>query len=262
MTELEQALTLKPIEDGTWTAVADPRYVSTNAMFGGWTTAVALRAAIDSSADDTRPSAITINFVGRVEPGTDVAIRTRRVGGSRSITHWQSELTASADGRSLALATVVLTDRRDSDGLTVPTMPHAPDPETLDVFHPPGSQGERAMIRPILGQPPFGHSDTLSTAWVREMTGRPVDHIQLAFLADQCAPRSWFWSSEPRLSATMTMSVYFHATEDEIAAIGDDYILNEAVATRGASSTSGQQVRMWSRRGDLLATSEQLCWYR
>ncbi len=60
----------------------------------------------------------------------------------------------------------------------------------------------------------------------------------------------------------MTMSVYFHATEKEIQAIGDDYILNEAVATRGADSTSGQQVRMWSRNGDLVATSEQLCWYR
>jgi acyl-CoA thioesterase len=149
-----------------------------------------------------------------------------------------------------------------TDGLTVPTMPYAPDPETLDVFHPPGSQGERSMIRPISGQPPFGNRDTASTAWVREMTGRPVDYLQLAFLADQCAPRSWFWSDEPRLSATLTMSVYFHAVEAEMEAIGDDYILNEAVATRGTNSTSGQQVRMWSRNGDLLATSEQMCWYR
>ncbi len=262
MSELEQALTLKPIEDATWMAVADPRYVSTNAMFGGWTTAIALKAAIVSSTDTSKPSAVTVNFIERVDPGTDVVVRARRVGGSRSITHWQSELTDSADGRTLALATSVLTDRRDTDGLTVSTMPDSPDPETVEVFHPPGSQGERSMVRPIVGQPPFGNRDTRSTAWIREMTGRPVDYLQLAFLADQCAPRSWFWSEEPRLSATMTMSVYFHATETEMKGIGDDYILNEAVATRGAQSTSGQQVRMWSRNGDLLATSEQLCWYR
>ena len=85
---------------------------------------------------------------------------------------------------------VVLADRRDTDGLTVPHMPQAPDPESLDVFHPPGSQGERAMIRPIRGQPPFGNTDKVWTAWVREMTGGPVDYLQLAFLADQCAPRS------------------------------------------------------------------------
>ena len=59
----------------------------------------------------------------------------------------------------------------------------------------------------------------------------------------------------------MTMSVYFHATDGELAAIGDAYILNEAFATRGANATSGQ-VRMWSSKGDLLATSEQLCGYR
>jgi acyl-CoA thioesterase len=58
------------------------------------------------------------------------------------------------------------------------------------------------------------------------------------------------------------MSVYFHATDDEVAAIGDDYILNEATGSRGARSTAGQHARLWSRAGVLLATSEQLSWYR
>jgi hypothetical protein len=58
------------------------------------------------------------------------------------------------------------------------------------------------------------------------------------------------------------MSVYFHATDDEVAAVGDDYFLNEATGTRGEHSTSGQQARLWSRDGALLATTEQLCWYR
>ena len=189
MSELEQALTLTAIDDGTWIAGADPSYISTNAMYGGWTTAVALKAAMLSHAGDAKPSAITVNFVERVDPGTDVVIRSRRVSGSRSITHVQSELTDGAEGRTLALATALFTDRRDTDGLTVPTMPHAPDPETLGLFHPPGSQGERSMIRPILGQPPFGNHDTVSTAWVREMTGRPVDYLQLAYLGRSvCAP--------------------------------------------------------------------------
>ena len=99
-------------------------------------------------------------------------------------------------------------------------------------------------------------------SWVREMSGRPVDHLQLAFLADQCAPRSFFWSQGPRGSATLTMTVYFHATEGELAAVGDGYVLHEATATRGAESTADQQVRLWSRTGLLLATSDQLTWYR
>jgi len=46
------------------------------------------------------------------------------------------------------------------------------------------------------------------------------------------------------------------------AAVGAGYILNEATGTRGVHSTSGQQARLWSRESVLLATTEQLCWYR
>lgn len=98
--------------------------------------------------------------------------------------------------------------------------------------------------------------------WVRDVSGRPVDHLLLAYFADQYAPRSFFWGEGPRPSATISLSVYFHATDDEIAAVGDDYILNEATGTRAEYSTSGQQARLWSRGGALLATTEQLCWYR
>ena len=58
------------------------------------------------------------------------------------------------------------------------------------------------------------------------------------------------------------MSVYFHAAENELQGIGDDYILNEATGTRAALSTAGQQARLWSRKGSLLATTEQLHWFK
>jgi acyl-CoA thioesterase len=261
VSELEAALSLR--RDGDyWTAFADPRYESANAMFGGWTTAVMLRAVVESSDGDARPSAITSNFVGAVEPGADVRIRTRRLGGGRSVAHWFAELAPAGEDQALACATVVLASRRPTDGHVQPAMPHAPDPESLPEFHAPGPQGERSLLRPIVGAPPFGRGDTNSAAWVREMTGRRVDRLQLAFLADQFAPRPFFWSEGPRPSATLTMTVYFHATDEEIAAVGDDYILSEAVGSRGESSTAGQHARMWSRAGALLATTEQLCWYR
>jgi acyl-CoA thioesterase len=261
MSDLEDALSLQR-SDGCWKAFADPRYESANAMFGGWTTAVALRAVARSGDREASPSAITMNFVGPIEAGTDVRIRTRRIGGSRSVNHWLAELLAGEGDEVLALATVVLAIRRDTDGHTQPTMPSAPDPESLDELHPPGPQGERSVIRPIHGHPSFGRNDTTSSAWVRETTGRTVDRVQLAFLADQAAPRPFFWSRGPRPSATVSMTTYFHATDEEVDAIGDDYILTEATGSRGARSTSGQHVRLWSRSGALLATSEQLCWYR
>ena len=70
------------------------------------------------------------------------------------------------------------------------------------------------------------------------------------------------WSDGPRPSSTLTLSVYFHATEDELAAVGDDVILSEAFGTSGAHSTSEEHLRLWSRHGELLATSMQMAWYR
>ena len=259
--DLESALALSRLSAGTWTALADPNYESSNGMFGGWTAAMLLRAVCAEVDGEGAPSALTVNFVQKIEPGSDLLIRTRRVGGGRSVGYWQIELT-TAD-LTLAVASVVLTERRETDGHLEVKMPDAPDPATLIAVHAaPGPSGERVSDRPIFGYPPFNRESTYSTSWVRETSGRRVDHAQLAFLADHRAPRSFFWSDGPRPSSTLTLSVYFHATESELAAVGDDEILSEAFGTRGADSTSEEHLRLWSRRGALLATSVQMGWFR
>jgi acyl-CoA thioesterase len=259
--DLDQALKLSRSGEEVWTAHADPNYESMNGMFGGWTAAVALRAVCDEADGKAAPSALTVNFVGKVEPGSDVLIRTRRVGGGRFVSYWQSEVTLNEV--TLATASVVLTERRDTDGHLEITMPDAPDPSMLEVTYPaPGPCGERAVVRPIVGLPPHNRASTYSTSWVRETSGRSVDHLQLAFLADHRAPRSFFWNEGPRPSSTLALSVYFHATDEEVAQVGDDDLLSEAFGTRGAQSTSEEHLRLWSRQGALLATSVQMAWYR
>lgn len=259
--DLDNALKLRREAPGRCIAHADPNYEALNGMFGGWTTAVALRAVCDEADSAATPAAITINFVSKVEPGKDVLIRSRRVGGGRSVSHWQAELTVADD--TVAVASAVLTERRDTDAHLEITMPDAPDPSTLELTYPaPGPFGERAGLRPIVGDPPHNQDSTYSSGWVRETSGRSVDHLQLAFFADHRAPRSFFWSDGPRPSATLTLSVYLHATDDELAAVGDDDVLSEAFGTRGAQSTSEEHLRLWSRHGALLATSVQMAWYR
>ena len=103
---------------------------------------------------------------------------------------------------------------------------------------------------------------TYSTAWVRETSGRTVDHLQLAFLADNRAPRSSFWSDGPRPSRTITLAGNFHATDEELADVDDDELLSETFGTRGARSTSEEHLRLWSRPGALPATSVQMARYR
>jgi acyl-CoA thioesterase len=261
MTGLAEALAIRPKSETEWLALADPGYEARNAMFGGWTAAVVLNAVVATATTSARPSTLTVNYIDRVDPGTEVLIRSHRIGGGRSIEHWRAELT-TLDDRPLAQALVILTSRRPTDGHTEPSMPEVPDPETVDVFHPPDPAGQHLEERRIAGFPPFNLEATASLSWVREMSGRPVDHLQLAYLADAYAPRCWFWSEDRRPNATLTLSVYFHGHDEEVAAVGDDYVLNEAIGTRGTESTSGEQARLWSRQGVLLATTEQLAWYR
>jgi hypothetical protein len=59
------ALRIWRSDEGVSRANADPHYHSANGMFGGWTTAVALQAVIDSADNNAKPSAVTINFVER-----------------------------------------------------------------------------------------------------------------------------------------------------------------------------------------------------
>jgi acyl-CoA thioesterase len=257
---LDHALTLHPDGPDRWRAYADPDHESISAMFGGWTAAIALGAVMRSAGGPWSPAALTVNFLGPVPPGDDVAVRVEHLGGGRSLDHWRADVRTVGGEPMLATAVAVLANRRDTDRHLQLTMPVAPDPDTLEVIHAPGPQGQQTMIRQVRGE--YASGDTEGVLWVRDRSGRPLDHLQLAYLADQYAPRSFFWGPGFRPSATITMSVYFHATADEIAAVGDDYVLNEATGTRGESSTSGQQARLWSRRGALLATTEQLCWYR
>jgi acyl-CoA thioesterase len=259
MAHLDAALALEPVGDGLWRVHADPDHESISAMFGGWTAAVLLRAVIVTAASDAHPCAATVNFVRPVVPGSDVTISATRLGGGRSLEHWRADLHA-ADGELLATSLIVLSHRRESDPHVQFAMPAVPEPEGLEQIHAPGPQGQQTEIRQVSGE--WGSGNTRGCLWARDAAGRALDHLQLAYLADQYAPRSFFWGVGMRPSATITLSVHFHATADELAAVGTDYVLNEATGTRGEQSTSGQQARLWSRDGVLLATTEQLCWYR
>ncbi len=260
MGSVGQAIELRPDADGCWLAHADPDHESITGMFGGWTSAIVLNAVMLSSQTKAVPVSMTVNFVSAISAGADVVVEVERVGGSRSIQHWRAAVRNVAESDVLATAMVVLAERRTTDPHVELSIPQAPDPATLEKIHAPPPQGLQTEIRLVSGE--FASGETAGSMWMKDVSGRALDHLQLAYLADQYAPRSFFWGVGLRPSATITMSIYFHATAEEISAVGVDYILNEAVGTRGESSTSGQQARLWSRDGALLATSEQLCWYR
>ena len=257
---LETSLSVEPIEPGRWAAVASPHYEANSGMFGGWTAALLLKAVLNEPAATGSASAMTVNFINRVVPGVSLEVRTTQLGGGRSLMHWRSDLLA--EGKLLASAIVVLADRKPSDQHTETAMPTAPLPASTQPAVLPGTFGSVVDVRPTLGDDLFNQTTTRSLNWERDVSGRPMDAVQLAFLSDLGAPRIFFVSDSPRPSSTITLSIYFLATDDELATCGDDYILNEMIGTRANAATIGSRKDLWSRDGTLLATSEQLCWFR
>lgn len=231
-------------------------------MFGGWTVALLLKAVLAEPEATGTPISITVNFVAAVPPGAALALHTTRLGVTRSLSHWRCDVKLAGDDAVLATALVIMANRRDSDERTELVMPDIVPPEELEAFFPPFSKQPPLESRSAMPPPPFNKPDTRTLSWEKEASGRAVDVLTLALLSDLGAPRVYLVSAGPRPSATLTLSVTFLAGDAELAACGDDFILSEMVATRISQSIVGSRKAMWSRAGTLLATSEQLCWFR
>ena len=144
--------------------------------------------------------------------------------------------------------------------------PPAPAPAPLDIPQRPHFENGPAFfhrydVRQFVGRPFKANPTTDSRAWVKDADGRPLDWVSLAAHADAPLPRIFLVTTRPSAIATMTMSVYFHATAEAFAEAGGDFILVEAECRAGHDGFHDQTARLWTASGRLLATSEQLVWY-
>jgi acyl-CoA thioesterase len=262
MSSLSEALDLHRTAPGEWSARADAQYEAGTGMYGGFTAALLLRAVVADERCTGGPSSLTLHYLKRIAPGSALTLRTQQVGGSRSLQFWQVQLYVADEAQPAALASVMSSEPRPGDGFTELVMPDAPDPESLPSFDPPGTFGQRTPARPVNATGLFNQASSRTLTWTRELSGRAIDHVQLAYLSDAYAPRIYLKSQAPRPSSTTTMSVYFYATPEQLAALGDDYILIDAIGTRAEQSTVGSRACLWSRSGTLLATTEQLARFK
>jgi len=144
------------------------------------------------------------------------------------------------------------------------TLPQAPSPDELPCpDHPAGPLhfGASAFERRTLdGFPPKPGGDSRSLAWVRPRNG-VWDKALLAMVTDNSAPRAMY-ALDRAMTTTLSLTAYLHASVEQIAALGDDFILIECEGRVGGGGASDERSSYWSRDGRLLATSEQLAWYR
>jgi len=258
----DESLALTAAGPGRWAGIASPRYEAVIGVFGGWTVALLLKAVLAEPEASGSPVSITVNFIAALPPGADIVIDVVRLGATRSLAHWRCDLRLACGDSIVATAIVIMAKRRASDSRTEPTMPDVPPPEELPGYFPPFAKNPPMESRSPMPPPPFNNPDSRTVNWEREASGRAIDMLTLALLSDLGAPRVYLVSPGPRPSATLTLSVTFLAGPEELAACGDDFILADMIATRIEQSTVGSRKDMWSRAGTLLATSEQLCWFR
>lgn len=257
---------LKPAGANLWRADADPRYWNAVGPWGGWTAGVLLQAVLEEEHAAGAPVAMTLNLMSGFEQAP-VELATRIMRKGRSLEFWNVEL--SQGGAVCAQAMITLAQRRATEHFLEMPMPPAPMPEEIEAPPPsPPQQGNRLAFgamyerRGAKGFPPTGDGDTESISWTRHVGPVKMDHVQLAMIADLFPPRIFYKGLGFRPTATVSMNVYFHATAEEIDAVGDDYVLAQAAARRGGGGFNDQLGALWRRDGVLLATTEQLIWFK
>jgi acyl-CoA thioesterase len=163
-------------------------------------------------------------------------------------------------------AVVTMARRPLTPAFAFATMPDAPAPESLPAPPAPTETarhyGASALERRTLESfPPKPGADSRSLAWVRPRHG-PLDKAVLGMITDNSAPRAMYALGPTIRTTTLSLTCYLHTTAEELAEIGDDFILIECEGRVGGGGASDERSSYWSRSGKLLATSEQLAWYR
>jgi len=263
---LDQSMALQRIGGGdesvTFAADASAEFKNLIGPFGGWSAGILTKALLEAAGEGMELVSVTTDFIAGLEEGP-VRIITHCDGGGRNTQFWSARL-ESTDGTILGnRATAVLSRRRETVSWTEHTRPDAPEPETCQRFQLPMPWTKTLEIRPAVN-PPFRQSKQpmQSSAWVRIDPGRSLDPAALVTLADTPAPRLFFATGKPGMLATVSMTVYVHATAEDFEAAGEDYMLIEADGARGHRGFYDQHARMWSRSGCLLATTQQIVWYK
>ncbi|EUA59340.1 thioesterase-like superfamily protein [Mycobacterium intracellulare 1956] len=63
-------------------------------------------------------------------------------------------------------------------------------------------------------------------------------------------------------SGTISLTAYFHADQQQLEAVGDDFVLATAHANRFANGYFDQSAQVWTRAGGLLATTHQIVYFK
>jgi len=257
-------ISLNSAAPGRWTTLAAPEWRNPGGgLWGGYALGLCVRALEAEPEAVGEPLSMTLTYAMGL-PSGELDVRTRRLRQGGSVGIWEVELRQQGAEEVGVHGMVTLARRPPTPPFAFASMPAAVAPEQLpSPEHPGGPEhfGASAFERRTLdGFPPTPRGDSRSLAWVRPRRG-VWDKALLAMVTDNSAPRAMYALSRV-MTTTLSLTVYLHARADELAELGDDFILIECEGRVGGGGASDERSSYWSRDGRLLATSEQLAWYR
>ncbi len=273
---------LTRLNDATWRSPTEPGYGTFIGAFGGWTCAAGVLAATElvntagPVADDQRrdPLALTINFIGPVREGF-IVVEPVIAASTKSTTHvsltaWHETPSHQRAPLPSATMSLVFAKRRAGDRVDVTPMPEAgPAAPAAPAESVPRARFANDKVswpaqydqRMVLGTPFQPNPGMRTLTWTRNADMAALTFARLAAMADASLPRIFFHYGALSPISTVTMTVQFHCDADELAAVGNDFVLIEATANAARHGHFDQHVRLFSKAGQLLASSTQLVWF-
>jgi acyl-CoA thioesterase len=265
------ALHHSDIRVGHFTGMTSPDYWNMVGPFGGTTAALVLQSVMQHPDVLGTPIALTVNYAAALDAGA-FDIQATAVRTNRSTQHWTVQITqagASGAPNMTTTATVITAARRDTWGESDMPMPEAPQPETIDRMST-GPSGvawiNQYEMRPFSGGIPAKWDDSLhhseTRIWLRDAQPRPLDFASLAAMSDMFYPRVWLRRAKHVPAGTVSITTYLHAGPAQLAEVGTGYLLGRATGQQFFNGFFDQTAHLWSEKGVLLATSNQIVYYK
>src|SRR4051794_33223805 len=255
--------------DSRWSGHTSEDYWAFVGPFGGVTAVNMLRAIVEHPERGVDPLAVTINFCAPIAQGP-FDLDVRLIKANRSTQHWSVELTQNG-GDVATFATAVFALRRPSWSHQPAATPDAPPFGTVRPYSTRSlkmSWVRQYDFRFIEGEPQLGGelnaapASAFSKLWIGDTAPRQIDLLSLLSMSDAFFGRIFHVRNEFVPFGTVSLTTYFHAAADELAAEAVTHVLATADANVFHKSYGDQTGALWSPNGRLLATTTQIAYFK
>ncbi|MEH6756818.1 MAG: thioesterase family protein [Parasphingorhabdus sp.] len=260
----DQETALISRSDGSFTINASNVYKNpSGAAFGGWVAVIMTKAVQGHEQCRSPIVSQQTTFIAGVEPG-EVEVTARLLKSGAFTQFWRTEV-SQADN-IIAVSDIVSSQRRPTDLNYQIAMPEIKPPSESAILRPMKEIAPfwiKTYDQRIAKGPPFLVNTPPETlVWIKEVDDRPLDRSSIIAICDTPMPRAFFLSEDIRVGSTVSMATYIFASEEDIAEAGSDYVLLRTNGATSRNSATDQRVELWSKSGNLLATSNQIGFFR